>query len=236
MSAFAFAELVRRIERRSIDELSLEPCALPAELSRLRGTFRGEPATLLARAYAGPRVAYVRFVEVQSRYLDIGNVLALPRAEFGLPVLGIDLVEVGRDTAMVVADLSPMTEQPRERAEQRAVLARHRAPGTKLGAAAELPDWAREWFSAGALSARVSPGEAGESDAAVNAYVAAFVELVREGCPQPERAELIQSRQRAYAAAHRERDRGLLLLRHMFEPALASRFASEVLFPEGVRQ
>jgi hypothetical protein len=236
VSAFAFAELVRRIERRAVEELSLEPRALPAELSELNGTFRGAPATLLARAYSGPRLAYVRFVEVKSRHLDIGNVLALPRAEFDVPVLGIDLVEVGRDTAMVVADLSPMTEQPRERAEQRVVLARHQRPGTKLGAASELPDWAREWFSDDALSARVSPAQASESDAAVNAYVAAFVELVRASNPQPERAELVATRQQAYAAAHRERDRGLLLLRRIFEPALAGRFASEVLFPEGLRQ
>jgi hypothetical protein len=236
VSAFAFADLVRRVERRSIAELSLEPRALPAELSELHGTFRGEPARLVARAYAGPRLAYVRFVELQSRHLDIGNVLALPRAEFGLPVLGVDLVQVGRDTALVVADLSPMTEQPSERAEQRAVLARHQPPKAELGAPSELPDWACEWFSDAALSARVSPDQAGESEAAVSAYFTAFIELVRASSPQPQRAELISQRQRAYAAAHRERDRGLLLLRRMFEPALADRLSSEVLFPEGVRQ
>lgn len=236
MSAFAFAELVRRVERRSIAELSLEPRALPAEIAQLHGTFRGEPARLVARAYASPRLAHVRFVELQSRHLDIGNVLALPRAEFGLPVLGVDLVQVGRDTALVVADLSPMTEQPSERAEQRAVLARHQPPGAELGSPYELPDWARAWFSDAALAARVSPDQAAQSEAAVSAYFAAFAELVRASKPQPERAELVARRQRAYAAAHREHDRGLLLLRRMFGPALADRLSNEVLFPEGVRQ
>jgi hypothetical protein len=234
VSGFAFAELVRRIERRWVSELSLEPRPLPAELAALQGTFRGEPATLAARAYAGPRLGYVRFVEVQSRDLDIGNVLGLPRVEFALPVLGIDLVEVGRDTAVIVADLSPMAEDQAERAEQTAVLSRHRAPGATLGAASELPDWAREWFSDGALCARVGPGQAGASEAAVGAYATAFAELVRGATAQPERSARVASRQRAYAAAHRERDRGLLLLRRMFEPSLAERFLREILFPEQV--
>lgn len=234
MRGFAFAELVRRIERRLVSELSLEARALPPELATLQGTFRGEPATLEARAYAGPRLGYMRCVEVRSRDLDIGNVLGLPRAEFALPVLGIDLVEVGRDTAVVVADLSPMTEGRAERAEQHALLARHRPSSAALGAASELPDWAREWFSDDALAARVGPGEAGASEAAVGAYVAAFIELVRRAEAEPAGAALISSRQRAYSAAHRERDRGLLLLRRMFDPALADRFMREVLFPEQV--
>ena len=121
-----FAAVVGRIERRLVAELALEPQPLPRELARLDGSFRGEPATLVARAYAGPRLGYVRCVEVTSRHLDIGNVLALPRREYALPVLGIDLVEVRRETAVVVADLSPMSESASERAHELAVLARHR--------------------------------------------------------------------------------------------------------------
>jgi hypothetical protein len=236
VSGFAFGQVVRRIERRLVNELSLEARALPPGLSSLHGNFRGEPATLEARAYAGPRLGYVRFVEVQSRDLDIGNVLGLPRVEFALPVLGIDLVEVGRDTAVVVADLSPMTGDPANLAEQHAVLARHQASSARLASTTDLPDWAREWFSDDALAARVAPGQAAVSEAAVSAYVAGFIELVRGASAAPERAEHISGRQRAYAAAHRERDRGLLLLRRMFEPALAERFLREVLFPEQVQQ
>lgn len=234
MSRFGFAELVRRIERRLVGELSLEARPLPPELSRLDGTFRGEPATLEARAYSGPRLGYVRFVEVRSRDLDIGNVVGLPRVEFPLPVLGVDLVEVGRDTAVVVADLSPMSEDAPERAEQSRALARHRASSAGL-ASSELPDWAREWFSDDALCARVIPAQASASEASTLAYAAAFVDLVREARAEPARAERIMSRQEAYAAAHRERDRGLLLLRRMFEPIVADRFLREVLFPEQVR-
>ncbi|HTV24104.1 MAG TPA: hypothetical protein VMG12_35675 [Polyangiaceae bacterium] len=245
MSRFAFAERVRRIERRLVAELGLEPRALPPELAYLEGSFRGERATLEARAYSGPRVGYMRCVEIESCDLDIGNVLALARPERSLPVLGIDLVEVGRDTAVVVADLSPMAEAEGDRARERDVLARHQPPAALPSAAssvhAELPDWAREWFSASALSLRVGADQAEASAAATLAYVTAFIELVRSDSVDTggvdtaavvtARTERTALRQRAYCAAHRERDRGLLLLRRMFEPSLADRFLREVLFP-----
>lgn len=229
--SFAFAELVRRIERRIVAELELVPRPLPADLARLDGTFRGEPARLVARAYSGPRLGYFRCVEIASRDLDIGNVLALPRVDFALPLLGIDLVEVGRDTAVVVADLSPMTALAAERERELAVLARHR-PLEPLGAAAALPAWAAEWFSNAPLSVRVSPAQARASEAAVEAYATAFIELVRASVADGAHADPVAGRQRAYSAAHRERDRGLLLLRRIFDPVAADRLLREVLFPE----
>src|SRR5690606_34465217 len=114
-----FGGVVRRVERRLVAGLGLIERPLPPELARLEGRFRDEPVTLLARAYSGPRLRYLRCVEVSSpSHLDIGNVLALPRAELALPLLGVDLVEVGRDTAVVVADLSPMAESEARRAHE----------------------------------------------------------------------------------------------------------------------
>lgn len=245
MTQFACAALTRRIERRLVSELALEPRALPPELALLQGSFRGRDVTLQARAYSGPRLAYARFVEVESTglgldrhvsprvELDIGNVLALPATEFALPLLGVDLVEVGRDSALVVADLSPMTDDPRERAHESAVLGRHLP--ADLGSRRELPAWAFEWFSADALSVRVGPDQRDAAEAAVMAHVEAFIELARASRPEPDRCDRIARRQRAYSAAHRERDRGLLLLRRLFEPALADRFSSEILFPDRVQ-
>lgn len=233
MNRGTFGGVVRRVERRLVAGLGLIERPLPPELARLEGRFRDEPVTLLARAYSGPRLRYLRCVEVSSpSHLDIGNVLALPRAELALPLLGVDLVEVGRDSAVVVADLSPMAESEARRAHERAVLERHRGP-VALGEACALPEWAAEWFSAAALCVRVGAGQAPASAAApVEAYAAAFIELVREGLPDPAQAEPVARRQQAYSAAHRERDRGLLLLRRLFDPALADRLLREVLFPD----
>jgi Ferredoxin-dependent bilin reductase len=227
-----FVALVRASERRLVRELGLEPYPLEPELARLDGDFRSQPATLVARAYTGPGLRYARFVELESQGLEIGNVVLFPSAELPLPVLGVDLVEVGRETAVVVADLSPMTDEAGVRGQQHAVLARHRAQGTPLAAAGELPAWAAEWFSSLAVSARVSAEQAPAAVGTVNAFVSAFIELAQGALPDPTAAACRSSRQEAYSAAHREHDRGLLLLRRIFEPALADRFLREVLFPE----
>jgi len=83
---------------------------------------------------------------------------------------------------------------------------------------------------------RVGVEQAEASGAAVLPYVAAFIELVRTGAADALGAEQTTRRQNAYSAAHRERDRGLLLLRRIFEPSLADRFLKRVLFPEEVPQ
>lgn len=230
-SALGFVPLVRAIESRLVRQLELAAHPLEPELARLDGSFRGQPATLVARAYTGRGVRYARFVELESPGLEIGNVLLFPEAALPLPVLGVDLVEVGRDTAVVVADLSPMSDDASVRERQLAVLATHRGEAPPL-ASAELPGWAAEWFSSGALSARVSAAQAPAALAEVQAFVSAFIELSQGTAPAPEAAAHAASRQQAYSAAHREQDRGLLLLRRIFEPATADRFLRRVLFPE----
>ncbi len=231
-AAFGFVPLVRAIERRLVRELELARHPLEPELARLEGSFRGEPATLVARAYTGPGLRYARFVGLESEGLEIGNVALFSRAELLLPVLGVDLVEVGRDTAVVVADLSPMTDDAGVRERQLAVLAGRRAEGPRLDACAELPGWAAQWFSSLAMSARISAEQSPAAMGAIDAFVSAFIELARSAVPDRAAVAAVASRQQAYADAHREHDRGLLLLRRIFEPETADLFLRRVLFPE----
>lgn len=238
MSRFAFVDVVAAVEQRLVQALGLRPRELPADLSHLEGAFREQPVTLRARAYAGPALAYARFVEVSGPELEIGNILLFARPELALPVLGVDLVGLGRDTAVVVADLSPMSPNDGQRREQLAVLARQRSL-PPLGAATDLPAWAHEWFSSEALCTRVSNENAGQVAAAVAEFCEAFVKLVQQApasesaaTADPGRARFVAERQLRYSASHRQDDRGLLLLRRMFEPARADRFLREVLFPE----
>jgi hypothetical protein len=230
--ALGFVALVRASERRLVRELRLTPHPLEPELARLDGAFRSQPATLVARAYTGRGLRYARFVEIESPGLEIGNIVLFPSPELPLPVLGVDLVEVGRDTAVVVADLSPMSEDAGVRARQLAVLARHRADCPPLALSGELPAWAAEWFSSLAVSARIGAEQAPAAVSAVDAFVSAFIELAQSAVPDAAAAAQLSRRHEAYSAAHREHDRGLLLLRRMFEPTTADRFLREVLFPE----
>jgi hypothetical protein len=237
---FGFIALAQRLERRLAQALALRQRALPADLARLEGVFREKPATLEARAYSGPALGYARFVELSSDELEIGNLLLFPRPELGLPVLGVDLVGLGRETAVVVADLSPVRPDQSER--QLAVLGSHRRlqplPGHE-----DPPAWADEWMSSGALCARIGLEHAADAAAVVGEFVDAFLELVRletRDTPHadghcslgPASAREVAERHARYCAAHRERDRGLLLLRRIFQPERADRFLREVLFPE----
>ena len=228
-----FVQLVRDIESRLVEALGLGPHTIPADLGRIDGVFRDKPAALEARAYGGGSARYARFVELSSGDLEIGNILIVPRPELPLPVLGVDLVSLGRETAVVVADLSPVTLDGERRELERAVLERHRASSPSLSEQqSELPGWASTWFSSGALCARVPVERAREAATAVGDFVTAFLELERECPSDPGGGERVSARQHEYCAAHRAEDRGLLLLRRIFQPQRADRFLREVLFPE----
>lgn len=243
MSRFGFVELARSLERRLVSALGLLPRDLPPELGRLDGVFRDAPVRLEARAYSGATLSHARFVELFGGELEIGNILLIARPELGLPVFGADLVGLGRDTAVVVADLSPMTEDEADRQTQLAVLQRHRTARPELEGHTDLPAWAAKWFSSQALCARIGSDSASEAAAAVGEFASAFVELWQRstgGLPEnerraaatPERARQVLERQTCYNATHRHEDRGLLLLRRIFPPERADRFLREVLFPE----
>ena len=238
-----FDQISKHIEDLALRELELSPLALAPELASLVGEFRGKPAQLSARAYAGPRHAYARFVELVGDGLEIANILIVGRPEWPLPVLGIDLVGLGKEKAVVVADLSPMTDDAVQRAVERDVVARCRATRLAPELAIELPAWAAAWFSESALCARIPLSESVAACQAVAEMADAFVQLSRGAPPALDfraptagatgelRGEVAR-RQQAYFAAHRADDRGLLLLRRIFEPEVADRFLREVLFPE----
>lgn len=224
--ALDFSGATEAIEATLVHALELSPRVLPPELAAIAGSYKGQPVQLAARAYSGPRVRYARFVRIAGGGLDIGNVLCLAEPEYPLPMFGADLVSLARVTAMVVADLSPVPGSP-------AVDALLPSPAD-LPSAGELPDWARRWFSAKPLFAHVDHESRDAAVAGLLGYARTFAELTREATPAHERSAEVERWQHAYCAAHREEDRGLMLLSKLFERELALRFLREILFPERV--
>lgn len=220
-----FATTTLALEELLVSGLELTARQLPAELATMDGNHKGQPVQLTARAYSGSRIRYARFVLIRGGGLDIGNVLCLADPAHPLPMFGADLVSLARVTAMLVADLSPVPGAP-------AADARLEAVRGAVPSAGDLPEWARRWFSPQPLFARVDDAS---RDAALNAltgYAERFVELARGSSPSPEGAAEVERWQHAYCAAHREEDRGLMLLCKLFERERALRFLREVLFPE----
>ena len=225
--AFGFSAAGAQSERRLVSALDLAPLALPPELTRMTGSWKGSPVVLTARAYQGARLSYARFVDIVGGSLEILNVLAFARPDRVAPVLGADLVGLGKDTAIVVCDLSPAPGAA-EQSLSAAELERLQALDLPR---AELPAWCLPWFSQQALCARVAAGRAESASAALQLYADRFVELAR-AAPLADSERDLADWQSRYCAAHRKDDRGLMLLHKLFEPTLAERFLREVLFPE----
>jgi hypothetical protein len=199
-----------------VDGLSLSPLALPREMAVMDGSWKGAPVRLEARAYAGPRIRYARFVHISGETLEIANALCLSSPEFALPILGVDLVDVGREAAVAVADLSPVLERPS-------------APG----AARDLPSWCAAWFSPAALFARITPPDADAVQRRLLDDASAFVGMAEAAGADHGSTGRVRQRQDAYCTAHLDDDRGLQLLLKIFDPALGARFLRDVLFPRG---
>lgn len=235
---FGFAELCAAAEQQLVRQLELQALPLPAELARLDGSWKGGTVTLSARAYHGPRIGYARFVDISGAGLDIGNVLVLARPEYPLPMLGADLVGLGRDTGVLVADLSPVP--PLREALLRGELLlgapelnQLRALGLPPGG--DLPAWCQPWFSTQPVYSRVAPQHAPAVQRALSLLCERFAQLAARCEAQPGSAAAVSEWQARYCEAHRRDDRGLGLLHKIFDPTLAERFLRQVLFPEGTR-
>jgi len=227
-SAPAFARSVADAERALVSGLELRSLPLPTELARLEGRWRGAPATLRARAYAGPRTAYARFVELSGADLEIGNVLCLSAPEHALPILGADLVALAKDSVVAVADLSPVPGAPPPDAFE--PLAGAEAAATLPRS--EPPAWAASWLSSSALITRAPVNATGVIAQALAGYCRRYLELARDSVPAERHVGSTRAAHAAYARAHVEGDRGLNLLGKIFAPELAERFMRSVLFPE----
>ena len=232
-------DLVRDTERLLVESLGLHPVALPPELARAEGMWKGMPVMIETSAYGGGLVAYARFARVwqpgaaPGAALEIGNVLALGRAESGLPILGADLVGMGPRGRMIAADLSPTLPPGSARDRQLAPLVEG-AGRARLTPGGALPDWCARFFSPYALFVRPTSDELAEGVAEFGRYPRAFTALA-SGAPPVGDAALVRRAarlQRDYLAAHRTDDKGLGMLARMFGDAWAQDYVDDVLFPE----
>ncbi|MBL8954608.1 MAG: hypothetical protein JNK82_27770 [Myxococcaceae bacterium] len=215
-----FAALTQTLQRRFHESLTLS--ALPTEprFEAAEGRFRGRPAWLSSRTFAGGGLRFARFVTVTGDGLDIGNVLCIPEPTSPLPIFGADVVGLGADAIVAAADLSPMSHGlPLPQ------LPSHTLPSPN----GELPPWAARWFSPQAFVTRTHVGQAAGVERVVTGYAEAFLGLLAARAPAG--SDLTEAHL-AYCRDHREQDRALGMLRKIFGEAFSREFLSTVLFPE----
>src|SRR5919199_2834439 len=230
-SPFGFAALVAETEDTLVQQLGLRPVALEPALAQADGAWKGEPVSLTTRAYSGGAVRYARFARLVGPDLEIGNVLCLPDPLYPLPILGADLVALGRATGMLAADLSPTLPPGPERDHQLASFPSLGLARSSLPPGGALPGWCQAWFSPHALFTRVPLERADEARRAFAVFPRVFTRLARQATPRPDQAAAVRAAQAGYAAAHRADDKGLGLLARMFGAAWADRYVGEALFP-----
>lgn len=224
---FGFADLVRCVHARIVTALGLVPVRIDAALARAEGSLRGQPLVVDAVAHRGGPVAHVRCATVVGEAFEVGSLMAIGRAELGLPILGLDLVAIGGERALVVADLSPTDPQrPACPVFDEAVRA------AALPSAGSLPAWAVPWFSDRAVFARVELDRREGVHALVDAIATAFVERARTGTIDRDRAPSVRATTCGWVLAHRAEDKSVAVLTHALGEAWARRFAAEVMFPE----
>jgi phycocyanobilin:ferredoxin oxidoreductase len=209
----------------------LTPVTLPPDLACAEGTWKAAPVGIETRAYRGGVVRYARFARLVGGDLEIGNVLCLAAATHPLPILGADLVGLGRETGMIAADLSPTLPPGAARDAQLAALAAQRASAPPLPSGGALPAWCAAWFSPHALYTRSPLAQVDDAARAFRAFPEAFVALACASTPRPDLASDTAAAQDGYAVAHRTDDKGLGLLGKMFGPTWAARYVAQVLFP-----
>jgi phycocyanobilin:ferredoxin oxidoreductase len=227
-SAFPFAALTRAAEERIVAALDLTPHCLPPHLANATGTWREMPVQIETRAYAGASVRYARFATVTSMHVQIGNVLCVPALETDLPILGADLVAVRQDTAMIAADISPVTRSGAAHAELLDTLSALTAAYADLPPGGELPAWCSDWFSPYPLYTRFAVEVSERAAGAFNAWVDTYLSVARRDAAHSNESLAIQ---RGYLRAHREDDKGLGMLAKMFGSEWAREYLQRVLFP-----
>lgn len=213
------------LEAELIAALGLTPRPLEPALAEAHGVWRGEPATLQTRHFAGGRLGLLRVATLSGTHVDIGNVMAFAGPSWRAPILGVDVVGLGRET-LVAADLSPLDRDDADEAARLAEVARSRP---SLPSAGTLPAWAADWFGPAALFVRVGPDERDAALAATSALARAFVAFVGDARPGADTLARVAE----YGAAHRRDDRGLLLIGHIFGAAFAPRYLERAMFPAG---
>lgn len=238
-STLPWVALTREAERYLTSELSLDALPLPAALRELRGTWKGQPVTVRARAYHGEQIDYARFVTVEGESLAIGNVVCWSKPDWPLPVLGGDFVDVDLETGVAVLDLSVLAASGAERGDQLRAIERAAALAAQVAGGSfrdggDLPDWALAWFSPYALFVRVGRDQGELLARSVRPYWQCFVELARSAPRRPDAAPRVLEARRRYAKAHREQDRGLQLLGKICGASVAREFIDRVMFPDEV--
>jgi len=231
---FGLVAAIAEVEAALVDTLALDPVEIPPSFASARGVIRKTAVAWEARVYAGDGASLLRVVTITGGPIEIVDLLLVPRASSGAPILAIELDARGANRAYVGADLAPMVDEPailvaqsRELARRRPHLAAAEA-WSGLQPLGELPGWRRVWASGRPMHAHVDAVHAALVRRATAAYAGTYCALARD--PFVTASPDVLHRHAAYIRERRHRDPVCALVEHAFG-TIASDLVARVLFP-----
>lgn len=224
------AEGIERIWQR----LDLSPYHLPDDLGYVEGKLEGEKLIIENRCYQTPefRKLHLELARI-GKNLDILHCVMFPRAEYGLPIFGCDIVSGRGQVSAAIVDLSPSTATGHLNASYTTAIAQAMTAidGQAYEQPRDLPEWGRRIFSE--VCCFVKPISAAEEQQFLQqaqAYLSVHVQQALNRAPMPDRRAEFLDRQRYYCRQQQQNDKTRRVLEKAFGPQWAERYMTTVLF------
>ncbi len=223
-------QLAEGIEALWQRHLELTPYHLPDDLGYVEGKLEGEKLVIENRCYQTPqfRKLHLELARI-GKNLDILHCVMFPKAEYGLPIFGCDIVSSRAQVSAAIVDLSASTadgQLSEDYAE--ALSAIDRQPYAQPR---DLPDWGQKIFSD--FCCFVKPTDKTEEQqflAQAQAYLSVHLQQAIAKAPEPDRLPEFLDRQRYYCRQQQQNDKTRRVLEKAFGPQWADRYMTTVLF------
>ena len=186
----------------AIEGGNLQPVQLPDEFSSAKGCIsKGNEVTFDVTAFQSKKLSYIRRVSFKGEGYNVFNFIAFPRANYDLPILGIDVVSLPGST------LASVDFQPLSNADDyfqsdlyQPFKCRLSKWATVLPEGGPLPDSFKPFFSPLALWSKF-PSERNAAqmflvEQAIKDYVTCYRDLLIAATPQQDRPAIVD-RERA---------------------------------------
>ncbi len=208
--------------------LDLSPYKIPEGLGYVEGKLEGERLVIENICYQTPqfRKLHLELAQVGNN-LDILHCVMFPRAEYGLPIFGADLVGSSKGgISAAIIDLSPVTADrilPLAYTEELEALPAHNFSQVRA-----VPEWG-DIFSPFCLFIRPSnPEEEAEFLTRVDRYLA--IHCTQAVQRQPEPANTYLPGQQYYCHKQQQNDKTRRVLEKAFGEEWAENYMTQMLF------
>ena len=224
-------QLAGTIEDLWRSQLETSAYDTPSDLGYVEGLLEGEKLTIENDCYQTGqfRKLHLELAKV-GKHLDILHCVMFPRAEFHLPIFGVDIVAGPAGVSAAIVDLSPVS--PNQTLPTSYQTALGSLPPVTFSQPRALPAWG-DIFSNFCLFVRPTSAEEGTLFLEqVTQYLSIHCQLASEAKPIQSAAEYasILAGQRRYCSQQQQNDNPRRILERAFGSEWADRYLQTMLF------